>query len=80
MVTVSLPLDEARFNALAARAAREGKPVESLLLDALDVVLDDEAAYIAAVKEGLADLDAGNTTDGDVVFDEVRALIAKMQR
>lgn len=79
MVTVALPIDEARFNALSARATREGKPVESLLLDALDVVLD-EASHIAAVNEGLADLDAGNTTDGDVVFDEVRALIAKMTR
>lgn len=80
MVTVSLPIDDARFHALTARAAREGKPVESLLLDAVDDVLDEEAAYLAAVKEGLADVESGNVVDGDVVFDEIRALIAKMKR
>ena len=50
------------------------------MLDAVDNVLDEDAAYIAAVNEGLADLERGDAVDGDVVFGELRAMIAKMKR
>jgi predicted transcriptional regulator len=80
MVTLSVPIDDERFAALSARAAREGKPVEVLLLLAVDDVLEEEAAFIAAVKGGLDDISAGRVVDGESVFDEVRALLANRQK
>ena len=75
MVTLSVPIDEARLAALKLRAAREGKLVEALILSAADDVLADEAEYLAAVQEGLDDIEAGRIVEADAVFDELRALL-----
>ncbi len=80
MVTLSLPIHEARYAALRARAEREGKAVEAVLLAAVDDVLDDEAEFRAAVAEGLDDLKAGRVVDGDAVFGEVRELLAGLSK
>lgn len=79
MVTLSISIDDAHFATLAKRAAREGKPVEELLQPVVDELID-ESEYLASIDEGLAELDAGKGLDGDEVFRNLHAMLAKLQR
>jgi predicted transcriptional regulator len=79
MVTLSLSIDDARFAALAKKAAQEGKPVEELAAAVVDEFID-EFEYLAAVDAGAAQLDAGEVVDGDVVFAKLDALLATLQK
>ena len=54
--------------------------IDTVGLLAVDDVLEEEAAFIAAVKGGLDDISAGRVVDGESVFDEVRALLANRQK
>ena len=41
---------------------------------------DDDAAYLAAIDEGLKEADEGLGVEPDVVFAELRATLEKMRR
>ena len=79
MAMLSISIDDAQFATLAKRAAREGKPVEALLQPVVDELID-ESEYLASVDEGLAELDAGKGLDGDEVFRNLHAMLAKLKR
>lgn len=79
MAMLSISIDDAQFATLAKRAAREGKPVEALLQPVVDELID-ESEYLASVDEGLAELDAGKGLDGEEVFRDLHAMLAKLKR
>ena len=58
-LTITLPNDEAER--LADLAKREGATPEAVAEAAVRARLDDDAAWEAQVKAGLADLEAGRT-------------------
>jgi predicted transcriptional regulator len=75
-VHVSIPLDEtlkARLDEMAA--ACEASP-EALAAQAIERMIEDDAAFNAAMDEAEADVAAGRTYANDEVFAEVRAIIA----
>ena len=56
-LSINLPSDEAER--LAELAQREGKTPEAVALDAVRARIDGDAAWIADVEAGLAELESG---------------------
>lgn len=75
-VHVSIPLDEATKARLDELAAAYDAAPEALAAQAIERMIEDEAAFNAAMDEADADLAAGRTYANDEVFAEVRAVIA----
>lgn len=68
VTSVRLPADlRARFDELA-RAS--GRTRNDLIVEAMTRYVEAEMAYIAAVQEGLADVEAGRHRDLDEVAEE----------
>jgi predicted transcriptional regulator len=64
------PEQEAR---ISEAALLSGKATEQLVRDAaLRFVRDEEAEFLAAVDEGIADADAGNFVDHEAVWAKVQ--------
>jgi predicted transcriptional regulator len=65
---IRLPSDlRARYDALAAAT---GRTRTDLIVEAMTRYIDAEMAYIAAVQEGLADIEAGRHRDLEEVTNE----------
>ena len=73
MVTMTLPLDEAAIDKLTAKAQRAGKHIEELVTDLLLGTLDEDERYRAAVRQGLAEANAGQLVDFDRALDRIAA-------
>lgn len=71
MVTMSLHLDDALFRRIEAIARRFGRSVEDTAADLLMGSVDED--YIAAVEQGLRDVNAGRTVTHDEVERYVQA-------
>jgi predicted transcriptional regulator len=70
--SVRLPSDlRARYDELAAAT---GRTRTDLIVEAMTRYIDAEMAYIAAVQEGLADIEAGRHQSFEEVTDEWVAL------
>jgi predicted transcriptional regulator len=68
VTSVRLPSDlRARYDELAQAT---GRTRSDLIIEAMTRYLDAEMAYIAAVQEGLADIEAGRHRDLDEVTGE----------
>jgi predicted transcriptional regulator len=66
-------LDEA----LGRLASARNKSKSALVREALSEFVMSEEAFVAAVKEGLADLDAGHTVPHPEVMREIDELLAR---
>ena len=68
VTSVRLPNDlRARYDALAQAT---GRTRTDLIIEAMTRYIDAEMAYIAAVQEGLSDIETGRHRDLDEVTDE----------
>ena len=65
MVTMNLGLDAASLEKLKAKAEKAGRPVEELVTELVLGTLEDDERYRAAVREGIAEADAGKLVDFD---------------
>lgn len=79
MVTMNLPLDDKTLEKLKAKAAEAGKRVEELITELVLGTLDDDERYRAAVREGVAQADAGKLVDFDVAMDRIKAKLTSMK-
>jgi predicted transcriptional regulator len=61
-VTLSFRVPASKAKALEKLAAAQDRPKSFLLEKALDGYLEDEARFLAKVKDALADLDTGGPT------------------
>lgn len=78
MVTLSLAIDERLARRLREVAEARGVSAEVLAVESLEELVD-EAQYLAALEEGIADADAGNLHDAEDVFRDVRAALAALK-
>lgn len=65
---------------LRRKAAELRQQPEELLASLVERYLSDEDAYLAAVREGLQDLDEGRVVDFEDVKRDARARLAKLPR
>jgi len=65
---------ERRVTALARETSR--KP-EELLAELVDDALEDDAAFRSTVRDGIAQLDRGESVPHEQVMDELRAILGK---
>lgn len=65
---------EQRVTALAQRTSR--KP-EDVLAELVDDALEDDAAFRGTVREGLAQLDRGETVPHEQVMGELQAILGQ---
>lgn len=75
-VHVSIPLDEALKARLDELAASYDASPEALAAQAIERMIEDEAAFNAAMDQAEADVTAGRTYANDEVFAEIEAVIA----
>ena len=71
MVTMNISLDEQAVEKLRTIAEKAGKGVEDLVAELVQGTLNEEERYRAAVREGIAQADAGRLVDFDDAFDRV---------
>lgn len=71
MVTMNISLDEQAVEKLRTIAENAGKRVEDLVAELVQGTLNEEERYRAAVREGIAQVDAGRLVDFDDAFDRV---------
>ena len=79
MVTMNLGLNEEALQKLKAKAEQTGKPVEELITELVLGSLESDERYRAAVREGIADADAGKLVDFDEAMDRVTAKLTRMK-
>ncbi len=78
MVTMNISLDEQAVEKLRAIAAKLDKPVEDLVAELVQGTLSEEERYRVAVREGIAQADAGRLVDLDDAFDRVTEKLKRM--
>ena len=78
MVTMNISLDEQAVEKLRAIAAKLDKPVEDLVAELVQGTLSEEERYRVAVREGIAQADAGRLGDLDDAFDRVSEKLKRM--
>ena len=71
------PEQEAQLSQIATKA---GTDAERLVKDAALRLLQDDARFRAAVREGIAQADRGEFVDGEEVFEELKRLSAQRRR
>jgi len=79
-VHISIALDEDQLARLDALAERRQVSTADLAARALVDLLETEAADIAAIEEGLADIEAGRVHDYDEVAADLRAYVAQRMK
>ena len=72
MSTLTIPLDPATEAALDEIAAAARRPKADVAAELLAGFAKDEAQTIAAIKRGMADVAAGNTTSHEVAMARLR--------
>jgi predicted transcriptional regulator len=75
-VHVSIPLDDALKAKLDDMAAAYDAAPEALAAQAIERMIEDEAAFNTAMDEAEADIAADRTFSNEEVFAEVRTVIA----
>lgn len=75
-VHVSIPLEDSMKAKLDDLAEAYDASPESLAAQAVERMIEDEAAFNVAMDEADADVAAGRTYSNDEVFAEIRAMIA----
>lgn len=78
MVTMNISLDEAAVERLRELAAKAGKRVEDLIAELVQGTLNEQERYRAAVRDGIAQADAGELVDFDDAFDRVSEKLKRM--
>ena len=78
MVTMNISLDEQAVEKLRTIAEKAGKRVEDLVAELVQGTLNEEERYRAAVREGIAQADAGRLVDFDDAFDRVAEKLKRM--
>ncbi|MCC7111866.1 MAG: hypothetical protein IT382_21405 [Deltaproteobacteria bacterium] len=78
MVTMNISLDDEAADKLRAIAAKAGRRVEDLVAELVQGTLNEEERYRAAVREGIAQADAGRLVDFDEAFDRVTEKLKRM--
>lgn len=78
MVTMNISLDEQAVEKLRTIAERAGKRMEDLVAELVQGTLNEEERYRAAVREGIAQADAGRLVDFDEAFDRVTEKLNRM--
>ena len=72
-MTVNLPADlQAQLEAIGRETGRDP---ESIAVDALTDYVEDQAAYLASVKRGIADMEAGNVVPHAEAMRQLRAIV-----
>lgn len=78
MVIMSVSLDDAVAKVIAEKAAAAGVSADRWIADAMRQLIDEEH-YLAAIDEGLSDIDARQTRSADEVFPEILAKLELMR-
>lgn len=78
MVTMTISLEDAAVEKLRTIADKAGKRVENLVAELIQGTLNEEERYRAAVREGIAQADAGRLVDFDDAFDRVSEKLKRM--
>jgi len=79
-VHITVALDEGQMAQLEALAEQSRVPSADLAARALANFIADEAAHIAAVEAGLADIRAGKVHDYDDVARDLRAYVSERMK
>ncbi len=73
---ISVSLDDEQKSRFDVIASARQEPLETVVAEALVEYLDYDAAFRAAVEQGLADARAGHVYDFDEVVGEIREHMA----
>ena len=76
MVHISVSLDDEQKSRFEVIASARQEPLETVVAEALVEYLDYDAAFRAAVEQGLAEARAGDVYDFDEVVGDIRERIA----
>ncbi|CAN5142143.1 hypothetical protein BH10PSE1_BH10PSE1_28840 [soil metagenome] len=79
-VHVSIEMDEALKARLDALSVARGEPIDVVVAEALKVLSDEDEAFLAAVDQGLASLDAGRAVSHEEVVADALARRAERNR
>ncbi|HEU5077463.1 MAG TPA: hypothetical protein VFU02_24895 [Polyangiaceae bacterium] len=72
-MTVTLPAD--LQEQLEALGRETGRDPQAIAVDALTDYVEDQAAYVAAVRRGIADMEVGNVVSHEEVMRQLSAVV-----
>lgn len=70
-VHVTVPVDEAERAELEELALARGIGMEDMMAEAVSAYIDDQRELLAAIDEGLADIEAGRVIPHEQVVEEM---------
>ena len=71
-VHVTIPVDEAAKAELEELALARGLGMNEMMAEAVSAYIDDQRELLAAIDEGLADIEAGRVIPHEQVVEEMR--------